>query len=265
LKVHEIPPLGRAARGRPIVNLINIAPDEKIAAMVNVSKFDDEHFVFFATRRGTIKKTPLSAFSHPSRRGIIAISIPEDDALCAAGLTDGSYDIIIGSSGGKAVRFNERDVRHMGRSAAGVIGIKMEKDQRLVGMVVMRREGTLLVATECGYGKRSSINEYRLTRRGAHGVIAMRTTERTGPMVAIMEVVDSDDLLIMTSSGKVIRQQVSAIRTIGRVTQGVRLIRLREGDKISDIARVVRDENGDETPTPEDMDGDQSELFGYGK
>jgi len=261
LKVHEIPSLGRTARGKPVINLINIEPGEKIAAMVNVSKFDDENFVFFATRKGTIKKTPLSAFSHPSRRGIIAINIPEDDSLCGADLTNGSCDIVIGSSGGKAVRFNERDVRAMGRSAAGVIGIKMEKGQRLVGMVVMRREGTLLVATESGFGKRSSMNEYRLTKRGAQGVIAMRTTERTGAMVAIMEVVDSDDLLIMTSSGKVIRQQVSAIRTIGRVTQGVRLIRLHEDDYISDIAKVVRDEDA-ENDNNEELDIPQEDLFG---
>ncbi len=264
LKVHEIPSLGRAARGKPIVNLIEIAADEKIAAMVNVAKFDDKNFVFFATRRGVIKKTPLSAFSHPSRRGIIAIKITGDDELCGADLTDGNYDVVLGSSGGKAVRFNERDVRPMGRAAAGVIGIKMEPDQQLVGMVVMRREGTLLVATQRGYGKRSSINEYRLTRRGAQGVIAMRTTERTGAMVAIMEVVDSDDLLVITSSGKVIRQQVSAIRTIGRVTQGVRLIRLHENDFISDIAKVVREEEADAMHPDEghDQDTEQTEIFG---
>lgn len=262
LKVHEIPPLGRAARGKPIVNLIEIAEGEKIAAMVKVAEFDDKNYVFFATRKGTIKKTPLSAFSHPRRRGIIAISIPDDDALYAADLTDGNCDIVIGSSGGKAVRFNEKDVRHMGRTAAGVIGIKMKSDQRLVGMVVMRREGTLLVATENGYGKRSSLNEYRLTRRGAQGVIAMRTTERTGQVVAIMEVVDSDDLLIITSSGKVIRQQVAAIRTIGRVTQGVRLIRLREEDSISDVAKVVREEDTEDSSLSEDLDASQVDVFG---
>ncbi len=262
LKVHEIPSLGRAARGKPIINLIEIGQGEKIAAMVNVAKFDDKNFVFFATRKGIIKKTPLSAFSHPSRRGIIAINISDDDSLCGADLTDGSYDVILGSSGGKAVRFNERDVRHMGRTASGVIGIKMEPGQLLVGMVVMRREGTLLVATERGYGKRSSINEYRLTRRSAQGVIAMRTNERTGVMVAIMEVVDSDDLLIITSSGKVIRQQVSAIRTIGRVTQGVRLIRLHENDFISDIAKVVREEESNVIPLQEDNGIDQTDMFG---
>ncbi len=265
LKVHEIPSLGRAARGKPIVNMIEINPGERVAAMVNVARFDDKHYVFFATRKGTIKKTPLSAFSHPSRRGIIAIRVPEDDALAGADLTDGSCDIVLGSSIGKAVRFNEHDVRPMGRTAAGVVGIRLEKGQRLVGMVVMRREGTLLVATESGYGKRSSLSEYRLTRRGAQGVMAMRTNERTGPMVAIMEVVDSDDLFIMTASGRVIRQQVSAIPTIHRVTQGVRLQRLAEGDLISDIAKVVRDEEeGEETPGGEDTD-DQEELFEGGE
>ena len=262
LKVHEIPPLGRTARGKPIVNLLNISSDERIAAMVNVSKFDEDQFVFFATRNGIVKKTPLSAFSHPNRRGIIAINIAEDDALKDAGLTDGSCEIILGSSAGKAVRFHESGVRQMGRNAAGVIGINLESDQRLVGMVVVRREGTLMIATKCGYGKRSQIHEYRLTRRGAHGVIAMRTTDKTGPVIAIMEVVDSDDLFIMTTSGKVIRQQVSAIRTIGRVTQGVRLIRLGEGDLISDIAKVVREDDDSDDEIELREDEDQTNLFG---
>lgn len=252
LKVHEIPPLGRTARGKPVVNLINIQPGERIAAMVNVARFEEDQFVFFATRNGIVKKTSLSAFSHPNRSGIIAIKIGKDDALKDVGLTDGTCEIILGSSAGKAVRFKENNVRAMGRAAAGVIGINIEAGQRVVGMVVIRREGTLLAVTEKGYGKRSEVFEYRLTRRGAHGVIALRTSPKTGPMIAIMEVVDSDDLFIMTASGMVIRQQVEAIRTIGRITQGVRLIRLHEGDSISDIAKVVRDED--------DLDEGESSL-----
>ncbi len=262
LKVHQIPPLGRTARGKPIVNLIDILPGEKVAAMVNVSKFDDEHWVFFATKNGTIKKTPLSAFGNPSRRGIIAINISEDDALIGADLTDGSCDIVLGGSSGKAVRFNEKDVRSMGRSAAGVRGIRLKKKHHVVGMVVMRREGTLLVATEKGYGKRTTLGEYRLTKRGAQGVIAIRLTEKIGSMVAIMEVVDTDDLFIMTTSGKVIRQQVGAIRTIGRVTQGVRLIRLRKDDSISSIAKVVRENDEDDAELlPGVDDSDQNDMF----
>jgi len=255
LKVHEIPSLGRAARGKPIVNLLDIAPDDKIAAMVNVDQFDDQRCVFFATRQGIVKKTRLSAFSRPMRRGIIAIHVEEGDELAGADLTDGNCDLVLGTSAGKAVRFNEKEVRSVGRSAMGVKGVDLETGQFVVGMVVIRREGTLLICSQQGYGKRSPIEEYRLTHRGSKGVMAMRVTEKTGALVAILEALDSDDLLIMTDAGKVIRQQVAAIRTIGRVTQGVRLIRLDEGDHISDIARVVRDE-GEEGEDEETVEGE---------
>jgi len=249
LKVHEIPSLGRAARGKPIVNLIDIQPDERIAALVNVAKFDDEHFVFFTTFKGTVKKTALSEFSNPRRNGIIAINIDEDDRLFGADLTDGKCDIVLGASNGKAVRFHEADVRSMGRNAAGVIGMRLEPSGRIVGMVVARREGTILAISENGMGKRSNLHEYRLTKRGAQGVIAMRTTPTTGSLIALMEVVDGDDLLIITVSGIVIRQRVSELRTIGRVTQGVRLINLKredgQPDMISDIAKVVREDDDD--------------------
>ncbi len=262
LKVHEIPSLGRATRGKPIVNLINVPAGQKIAAMVNVSKFEDDKFIFFATRNGIVKKTPLSAFSRPRRDGIIAIKVNEGDTLMEAGVTDGTFDIVLGSSSGKAVRFNEQDVRAMGRTAAGVRGIKLTGDAHGVGMVVMRREGTLLVASQRGYGKRSSLNEYTLTRRGAQGVITLKTNAKTGPLIAIMEVVDSDDLFIMTSSGVVIRQPVEQIRTMGRITQGVRLIRLGDNDSISDIAKVVHDEDDIVVAGVEELDdGDQESLF----
>ncbi|MBC8465849.1 DNA gyrase subunit A [bacterium] len=260
LKVHEIPSLGRTARGKPIVNLIDIGPEEQIAAMVNVSKFDENKYVFFATKLGMIKKSPLSAFKHPRQRGIIAIKINEKDSLIEAGITDGNCKIVLGSSAGKAVHFRESEVRPMGRNAAGVKGINLGLGQILVGMVVLLREGTLLIATENGFGKKSDLHEYRLTRRGAQGVIAMRTTPKTGPMISIMEVVETDDIFIMTSSGIMIRQHVCDIRTIGRVTQGVRLIRLGAGDHISDIAPVVREESETEKPfDPEETD--QKELF----
>ncbi len=258
LKVHELPSLGRAARGKPIINLINIEPGEKVAAMLNVSGFDEDHFIFFATRHGVVKKTPLSAFKHPNKRGIIAIKIDGEDSLVNAGLTDGTCSIILGSSTGKAVHFKEKDVRAMGRNAAGVRGMALSHGQHVVGMVVMQREGTLLIVTERGYGKRSHISEYRMTRRGAQGVMALRTTPKTGPMISIMEVVDSDDLFIMTSSGMMIRQKVDDIRTIGRVTQGVRLIRLNKGDGISDVSPVPP-EDDDDTEKP--IGPDQANLF----
>ena len=226
--------------------------------------FDEDKYIFFATRKGTVKKTSLSDFSRPRKNGIKAINIGDDDVLMQADITDGSCDIVIGSTSGKAVRFNEKDVRRMGRTAAGVRGINLVDDARVVGMVVMRREGTLLVASERGYGKRSSLNEYTLTRRGAQGVITLKTNEKTGPLIAIMEVVDSDDLFIMTASGVVIRQPVEQIRTMGRITQGVRLIRLDENDSISDIAKVVREDDGDDigkTGVEELDSGDQKNLF----
>ncbi len=245
LKVHEIPSLGRAARGKPIINLIDVQPGEKIGAMVNVKKFDDDNFVLFSTRKGIVKKTPLSAYGNPRKSGIIAISIDEGDELAGVDLTDGTCDIVLGASNGKAVRFRESDIPPHGRSARGVIGMRIEEKETIVGMVVARREGTLLVCALNGNGKKSPLHEYRLTKRGAQGVIAMRTTAHTGPLIALMEVTDADDLLIITTSGMVIRQNVDKLRTIGRVTQGVRLIRLDEGDKIQDIARVVREEDVD--------------------
>lgn len=265
LKVHSIPALGRTARGKPIINLINIQEGESIAGLIKVSNFDDDHFIFFATQLGIVKKCPLSAFSHPNRRGIIAIGIREDDKLLSVGKTDGTCDIILGSSTGKAVRFSEDDVRAMGRTAAGVKGISIGLGQKGVGMVVLRREGTLLVVTENGYGKRSEVAEYRKTKRGAQGVIAMRTTTKTGAMIGIMEVVDTDDLFIMTSSGMMIRQHVGDIRTIGRVTQGVRLIRLKDDDSISDVAPVPRDDEDENIAEAEGIEEStpdaQKDLF----
>jgi len=247
LKVHEIPSLGRAARGKPIVNLIDIQPGERIASMVNVAKFDDDRYVFFCTKLGTVKKTSLSAYGNPRKAGIIAINIEEGDELVAVDLTDGTCDIVIGATNGKAVRFRESDVRPMGRTAAGVNGMALGPKDHIVGMVVAKREGTLLVCALNGNGKKSPLHEYRLTKRGAQGVLAMKTTPHTGPLIALMEVTDADDLLIITTSGIIIRQNVDKLRTIGRVTQGVRLIRLDEGDKIQDIARVVREEDADAT------------------
>ncbi len=268
LKVHEIPSLGRAARGKPIINLIDIQPDERVAAIVNVDKFDDKHFVFFATLRGIVKKTILSEYSNPRRSGIIAINIEEGDSLVGADITDGKFDILLGASNGKAVRFNEAEVRPTGRATVGVVGMRLRKNDTIVGMVVARREGTILVVSQNGFGKRSNLHEFRLTKRGAQGVIAMKTTPVTGPMIALMEVVDSDDLLIITVSGMVIRQRVSEIRTIGRVTQGVRLINLKrengELDAISDIAKVVR-EDEDESDENDLVEGgvgeEQDKLF----
>ncbi|MBF88523.1 MAG: DNA gyrase subunit A [Candidatus Marinimicrobia bacterium] len=246
LKVHEIPPGGRAARGRAIVNLLGTEPGEKVKAFVSVKTFDDDRFIIMATKKGMIKKTKLSAYGNPRKGGIYAIDIREEDELIEAKITNGENDIVLGTSEGKSIRFPESDARPMGRKTRGVTGIKLSsKEDYVVGMVVVRREGTLLVATEKGYGKRTDVVQYRIQKRSGKGVLAMRTNEKVGKMVSIMEVVDSDDLMVITDTGVLIRQPIESIRTIGRVTQGVKLIRLDEGAKISSLSRVAHVETLD--------------------
>ena len=244
LKVYDIPQGGRAARGRAIVNLIGCEPSEKVEAFVSVKEFDDEHYIVMATEKGIVKKTVLSAYGKPRKGGIYAIEIRDGDKLIEARISNGEHDILLGTSEGKSIRFSENDIRPSGRKTMGVKGIKLgsEKD-RLVGMLVVRREGTVLVATEKGMGKRTDVIQYRTQTRGGKGVMTMRCTDKTGKMVNIMEVVDSDDLIIITDSGVLMRQPVAAIRTIGRVTQGVKLVKLDDGASISSITRVISDED----------------------
>ena len=262
LKVHEIPPGGRAARGRAIVNLLSTEPGEKVKAFVSVKTFDEEKFIIMATRKGRIKKTKLSAYGKPRKGGIYAIDICEGDELIEAKITNGENDIVLGTREGKSIRFPETDARPMGRKTRGVIGIKLStKEDYVVGMVVVRREGTLLVATEKGFGKRTEVLQYRIQKRSGKGVLAMRTNKKVGKMVAIMEVVDTDDLMVITDTGVLIRQPVDSIRTIGRVTQGVKLIRLDEGAKISSLSRVVHVESEnteEETTDQEEPAGEES-------
>ena len=251
LKVHEIPQMGRASKGKAVVNLIQLQKGEKIAAFVNVEKFVPDEYIIFATKNGVVKKTDLMAYSHPRRDGIVSISLDEDDELIEAKTTDGTQDIVLGTHYGKAVRFPESKVRSMGRVTRGVRGVSFAQGDKVVGMVVVKREGTLLVVSEKGYGKRSEIADYRVTNRGGVGIITLRTTDKVGKMIAIMEVVDDDDLMIITGKGIVIRLKVKPIRTIGRLTQGVRLIRIDEDDWITDVARVVKngDDDREETET----------------
>ncbi|HEB84635.1 MAG TPA: DNA gyrase subunit A, partial [Bacteroidetes bacterium] len=248
LKVYDIPQLGRASKGKALVNLLEVNRDEKITALVAIHEFRRDQYLMLATRKGTVKKTPLTAYSRPRRGGINAILVRDDDELISAALTDGTCEVLLGTSEGKAVRFRETDVRPMGRTSMGVRGVRLPKEHHVVGMVVVRRQGTLLVATDKGYGKRSEIGDYRLTKRGTKGVITLRTSPKVGKMIAIMEVVDDDDLMIITQKGVMIRMPLKDVRVIGRATQGVRLIRLDEGDEISSIARVVK--NGDDEDIP---------------
>ncbi len=242
LKVHAIPQGGKLARGKNIANLLELSAEEKITAFVPAKKFDDEHFIVMATKNGTIKKTVLSSFANPRKGGINAMDLPEDDELIEVGVSDGTNEIILATHLGLACRFHEEKVRSMGRTAYGVRGVSLEEGDRVVSMVVVKRASALLTVCENGYGKRSEISEYRLTNRGGKGVINIKTTDRNGPVVAVKEVVDDDELMIISHQGIIIRMSLANIRLMGRATQGVRLINLDEGDKVIDVARVVKAE-----------------------
>lgn len=254
-KAYEIPEGTKTSKGRAIQNLLTIQPGDRVKAILNVKDLVDENyinntFVILCTEKGTIKKTSLEAYSRPRANGIAAITINDGDRLLNAALTNGSNDIIIAKSEGKAVRFNEADVRPMGRTAAGVRAVTLESgDDKVIGMVCMSRaDANLLVVSEKGYGKRSSIDDYRITRRGGKGVKTINITEKTGKLVAIKEVVDNDDLMIINKSGISIRISVNELRVMGRATQGVRLIKLNEEDAISSVEKIQKIE-GEATDT----------------
>ena len=239
LKVHEIPEGGRASRGRSILNLLEKDRNDKITAFVAVREYTDDKFLVMVTKNGTIKKTVLSAYAHVRKGGINAINLVKGDELIAVKMTDGNNDIIIGTKNGMAIRFEEKKVREMGRTATGVRGIKLNPTDEVIGFIVVKSVSSLLVVTDKGYGKRSNIGDYRVTNRGGKGVITVKTGEKNGKLIAMMEVNDMDELVIITNKGMVIRQGVKAIRVMGRNTQGVRVINLKEGDSIADIAKVV--------------------------
>ena len=256
LKVYDIPQGGRATQGRAIVNLIGCEPGEKVEAFVSVKDFSDSEYIVMATQKGIVKKTVLSAYSKPRKGGIYAIDIREGDRLIEAKITDGDNDILLGTKEGKSIRFSEKDVRPTGRKTMGVKGITLSStEDDVIGMLIVKREGTILVGTEKGFGKRTDVIQYRTQNRGGKGVMTMRITEKTGKMTSIMEVVDADDLVIITNKGVLMRQPVSAIRSIGRVTQGVKLVKLDVGAKISSISRVIHEEEEEEEEadqTPQD-------------
>ncbi|MBN1398339.1 MAG: DNA gyrase subunit A [Bacteroidetes bacterium] len=243
LKVFEIPEGGRTTKGKSINNLIKKDPGEEITSFIAVKEFDENHFVFMFTEQGLVKKVVLSEFSNPRRSGIVAANLKKGDKLADVKLTDGTQDIVIGTCNGLAIRFHENEIRPMGRAAAGVRGIRLKKDDKVVGAVNLQRKGTtILVATQKGFGKRSEEDEYRISHRGGKGIFTVKTSEKTGKMVAIKEVINTDDVVIVTLDGMIIRQHASDIRVAGRNTQGVRLIRLNEGDKVADVAAVVAEE-----------------------
>lgn len=248
LKVHQIPEAGRAARGKSIVNLLNLGPEERILTVLAVREFKDSEYVMMVTGKGVIKKTSLMAFSHPMKKGIIALSIDEGDALVEAGLTNGSQHVILVSKQGQSIRFDEKDARPMGRTARGVIGMRLDENDVLIGMAVVT-PGTVgaqvLTVTEKGFGKRTPIEEYRIQGRGGSGVITMRITEKNGPVMAVRQVVDEDQIIIASNRGKVIRTKVKEISEVGRVAQGVRLIDLGEGEVVGAVAKIVEKDDED--------------------
>ena len=250
LRVYDIPLLQRTSRGRSMANLLNMQPNEQHRAILPVRDFE-EQFVFFATARGVVKKTPLIAFRHLRSSGIIAMGLDPDDELIGVGVTSGKDEIVLGSRGGMAVRFDENGVRAMGRSAHGVRGMKLRGDDRVVDLVVTNASASLLTICQNGYGKRTQVSEYRKTRRGSQGVINIKATERNGLVVALKSVSDTDEMMVITAQGIVLRTGLEELREIGRATQGVRLIRLNEGDQVVAIAAFVReDEEADAADQP---------------
>jgi len=250
LRVFELPHAGRGSRGKPIVNLLPLGEGEKISAVLPVKQFDDFHFVFMATSTGTVKKTPLSAFSRPRASGIIGLELRGEDTLVGVALTDGQREILLCSSGGKAIRFHEEEVRPMGREAAGVRGIRLGDAQRLIALLVLG-EGHVLTASENGYGKLTPLEDFPLHSRGGQGVIALQTTDRNGATVAALQVHGGHELMLISSSGTLVRTPVADISVVGRNTQGVRLIRLGEGERLTGIERVEGLEAGEEAGSPD--------------
>ncbi|MBS4027651.1 MAG: DNA gyrase subunit A, partial [Ignavibacteriales bacterium] len=244
LKVFEIPEAGRTARGRAIINLLQMQNTEKIAAVLSVKEFDDKHFIMMVSKQGVIKKSSLENFSNPRANGIIAMGLDDKDAVVDVKLTDGTNDIVLGTHEGIAIRFHEDEVRSMGRTASGVRGIRLEKGDYVIGAVTTKRSSTtILVAAENGFGKRTDISDYRVSHRGGKGIYTLKANDKTGKMVAIKETFDNDDIVVVSTGGMVIRQHASDIRVTGRNTQGVRIIRLDEGDMISALAIVPSEEN----------------------
>ncbi|MCC6487847.1 MAG: DNA gyrase subunit A, partial [Candidatus Hydrogenedentes bacterium] len=252
-KVHELPKASRTAKGRAIVNVLSLSGDEVVTACLPVRDLDEEgKFVFMVTQKGVVKKTDLNAFSNPRATGIIAIDLDKDDALIEVSITSGEDNILIATYLGMSIRFPEKDVRPMGRSARGVIGIRLEENDRVIGVSIAGEDMTVLSVTENGYGKRTQVGEYRLQHRGGQGIINIKTSERNGNVVGMMTVDDADEIVVVSTDGIIIRTAVKDIRTIGRNTQGVKVMTPSEGAKVSAVARAVGDEKEDQVAGPDD-------------
>ncbi|MBW2544284.1 MAG: DNA gyrase subunit A, partial [Deltaproteobacteria bacterium] len=259
LKIYQIPQAGRAAKGKAIVNLIGISKDEKITAVLPVKEFVEGKFVIMATRRGIIKKTDLIAYSNPRTGGIIALTLDEGDELIDVKLTNGDQDIFLGARKGNAIRFSEKNVRAMGRTARGVTGIRMAPDDEVVGMEVLSDSNSILTVSENGFGKRTEISEYRLQSRGGKGIINLKTTPRVGLVTRIKQVTGDEDIMLISNTGNIIRLGVNEVSLLHRSTQGVKLIDLGDEETLVGLARVEREEPdiGEELPEME------SETFDF--
>jgi DNA gyrase subunit A len=238
LKVFEVPQASRTSRGRPIINLLPLDKDERINAVLPIREYEEDKFIFFATADGTVKKTSLQEFSRPRSSGIIAVDLKDGDKLVGVELTDGAQDVLLCSSSGKAICFNENDVRAMGRSAGGVRGIKLKDNQKVISLIIAK-EGSVLTTTENGYGKRTAMEDYPRHGRGGQGVISIQTTDRNGSVIGAELVQDDDEMMLITSGGTLVRTRVEEVSVMGRNTQGVRLIRLSDDEQLTGMARIA--------------------------
>ena len=260
LKAYQLPLASRISRGKPIVNILPLAEGEQVNAMLPVREYQEGYYVFFATELGTVKKVALNAFSRPRSSGIIAIDLDEDDQLVGTELTDGKQDVMLFSNSGKVIRFSEMHVRSMGRTARGVRGIRLQSGQKVISLVIAGAEGSILTATEHGYGKRTDISEYRITGRGGQGVISIQVNDRNGDVVRSQMVIDSDEVMLITNKGTLVRFRVSELSIIGRNTQGVRLINVNEDEFVVGMQRIEEiDEDEDSEFETDDNEGQSNE------
>jgi DNA gyrase subunit A len=254
IKVHELPQASRAARGKPIVNLLNLEPGEKVSAFLSVKEFQEGRYIVFATKNGLIKKTELMAYANPRASGIRAIGLEERDEVIGVRLTDGNQEIILSTADGQSIRFKEEQVRPTGRGTFGVVGMRLDAGDKVVSMEILSLGFDILSVAEGGYGKRTEVTEHRLQSRGGKGVITMKTTDKTGRVVGVQQVTEDDQLMLISNKGKIIRMRIKDIRVIGRNTQGVRLIELEEGERVVSLARLAEKEEEDEVEDVADKD-----------
>lgn len=249
LRTFQIPIASRAARGRPIINILPLTEGERITAILPIEGYNEDQFILMATANGTVKKTPLMDFARPRSSGLIAIELEDDNTLIGASVTDGASDVMLFSSGGRAIRFKEQDVRAMGRSARGVRGIKLRASEQVIALIIPNAEGVLLLASEKGYGKRTPVEEFSVIGRGGQGVISMKLSERNGDLVGVAEVGSGFEVLLISDQGTMVRTRVDEVSTLGRNTQGVRLINLSEGESLVGLASF-------EEPELDELDSD---------